>query len=115
MITEIPHDHWPEFLGRFGHDHLGWRVTLESQRPGRGKLIEVENSSLQDMLADQAGDHAQISIVVGGPAQRSQTHVVDDPTRLVLSDDQPSERDLEIDARDGTVTLVSVRAPLQPM
>lgn len=111
MTTEIPHDHWPEFLGRFGDDHLGWRVTLQSHRPGRGKLIEVEDSSLQGLLDDQAGEHEQISIVLGDPEQQHETHVVEDPTRLLLSGDKGSNRELEIDARDGTVTLVSVRAP----
>ncbi len=111
MSTEIPHQHWLEFLGRFGSDHLGWRVTLQSRRPGRGKLIEVEDSSLEQLLDEEAGGHEQISIVLGDPAQRHQTHVVDDPTRVLLSGDEPGQRELEIDARDGTVTVLSCREP----
>jgi uncharacterized protein DUF5335 len=115
MTTEIPHDHWPEFLGRFGSDHLGWRVTLQSRRPGRGKLILVEDSSLQECMDEQDGEHEQISIVLGDvTAPGHQTHVVDDPTRLLLSGNKPSERELEIDARDGTVTVISIREPLRP-
>ncbi len=107
MPTEIPRDQWPSFLPRFGSEHLGWRVRLQSHRPGRGKLIEVEDSPLQEMMDEQAGEHEQISIVLGDPAQRHETHVVEDPTRVFLS----PEGELEIDASDGSVTLVSVHQP----
>ncbi len=111
MTTEIPHDHWPEFLGRFGNDHLGWRVTLQARRPGRGKLILVEDSSLESLMDDEDGAHEQISIVLGGQTQRHETHVIDDPTRVLLTGSEPSQRELEIDARDGTITVLSCRQP----
>lgn len=112
MRTEIPREHWPEFLGRFGQDHLGWHTRLESRRPGCGKLIEVEDSSLQQVSDEQAGDHEQISIVLGDAGEyRHQTHVVDDPTHVLLSGTEPSRRELQIDARDGTVTVISIREP----
>jgi hypothetical protein len=110
MRTEIPREHWPEFLGRFGQEHLGWRTRLESRRPGCGKLIEVENSFLQQVTDEQAGDHEQISIVLGDDAAHMhETHVVDDPMHVLLSGTEPSRRELEIDARDGTVTVISLR------
>jgi len=106
MPTEIPREQWPRFLGSFGNEHFGWRVTLQSRRPGRGKLIEVEDSPLQELIDEQAGNCEQISIVLGDAQQRHETHVVENPTRVRLC-----EGSLEIDGRDGTVTVVSVRAP----
>jgi hypothetical protein len=109
MPTEIPREQWPQFLGSFGHEHFGWRVTLQSRRPGRGKLIEVEDSPLQNLMDEQAGSHEQISIVLGEAEQRQETHVVENPTRVRLC-----AASLEIDAGDGTVTVVTLRAPVVP-
>ncbi len=110
MPIEIPRKDWPTFLGAFGHEHLGWRVTLESHRPGRGKLFEAEASVLQDVTDEHAGGHEQIAIVTGGGAAQARTHIVDDPTRLVLLGEEP-QPELEIDSGDGTITVISCSAP----
>lgn len=111
MPTEIPREHWPEFLDRFSSEHVGWRVSLQSRRPGRGKLFQVEDSSLQEVMDEQAGDEEQISIVLGDPAQRHETHVVEHPTRVLLSEIDGAESELEIASRDGTVTVMWCHAP----
>ncbi|MGI9103054.1 MAG: DUF5335 family protein [Terriglobales bacterium] len=105
---EIPHEQWAAFLGKFADCHYGWDVKMEQQRPKAGRLIEAEHGYLQQVIADRAGEHDQIAIVVGSPHAHSQTHVIQDAKHIRAADD-PDQ--LEIDAEDGTTTVLRLQNP----
>ncbi len=107
---EIPHEQWAAFLGKFADRHYGWDVKMEQQRPKAGRLIEAEHGYLQKVLADRAGIHDQIAIVLGSPYERSsQTHLIQDARHIRVAE-QPEEQ-LEIEADDGSTTVLHLQHP----
>jgi hypothetical protein len=104
---EIPSPQWPIFLGNFGFRHFGWNATLEQKSRGRGKLLAADNSFLEELTADVADGHPQITIVLGSPFHPFHTHVIKKPLRVrVVAGVQAA---LEIDSADGSTVVVHLR------
>ena len=104
---EIPLPQWYSFLGNFGFRHFGWKVRLEQESRGRGKLLAADHLFLEELTTDGANGHQQITIVLGSPFHAFHTHVVSNPRRVRLAAGaQPA---LEIESADGSTVVVHLR------
>lgn len=105
-VHEIPRHDWKTFFDHFSRQHVNQRVAAEVRSDNnRGRI--AENLALQGITADPE-DEDKIQIIMGDPAQETlTTHVVESPQRVFLREDEGHEA-IEIEATDGSRTLVAV-------
>jgi len=110
---EIPRDEWIQFLDEFTREHQGWPVNVEVLDEELGAQTQVRDAPLQGISADvrPAGNH-NVSIIVGEEQNPSLTHIVPNTrhVRVARSEDGDDEA-LEIEAADGSRTLVRFQLP----
>jgi hypothetical protein len=112
---EIPRGEWLSFLDCFNRQHERWLVTVEIVAEQLGHVIAVENRALQGVTPESSDGHDRIVIAVGTAEADHMTHFVSDPKRIrMLETSSGAHLGLEIEAADGTTTLVRFRGPLRP-
>jgi len=109
---EIPRGEWLSFLDSFSRQHEGWLVTLEVPE-GEGRSgVEAENLKLEGVTPEHSEGHDRIAIALGQAADDHLTHFVSDPIRLLfLETNDGSHMGLQIEAADGSQTVVRFRRP----
>jgi hypothetical protein len=112
---EIPRGEWLSFLDSFSRQHQGWLVRLEVPQ-GEGKsVVEAENLKLEGVTPEHSEGHDRIVIALGQAADDHLTHFVSDPIRLLfLETNDGGHMGLEIEAADGSQTVVRFRRPAKP-
>jgi hypothetical protein len=118
---EIPLSQWPERLERFSRAHAGQLTRVTTSCPGIGEARNAEDIPL---IGITAGDAAAMSeavdddlhVMLGGSAGSPHLdHLVERPCRLWAAEwNDGGSGLLEIDAEDGSTTLVQV-GPAEPM
>jgi hypothetical protein len=100
------------FLDSFSRQHEGWLVTLEVPE-GEGRSgVEAENLKLEGVTPEHSEGHDRIAIALGQAADDHLTHFVSDPIRLLfLETNDGSHMGLQIEAADGSQTVVRFRRP----
>ena len=115
MVTiDIPRDGWRDALDEFTIVHDGWLVSLDVLNSDLGAQPEIEYMPLLGVSADRIDDDGTITISVARSKSAHFTHVIHQPTRLLVErTDVGADAALRIDAADGTTTIVRFRsAPL---
>lgn len=112
---EIPRGEWLSFLDSFSRQHQGWLVTLQVPE-GQGRSgVEAENLKLEGITPEHSEGHDRISIALGQAPDDHLTHFVADPKRLLfLETSSGGHLGLQIEAADGSRTLVRFRGPARP-
>lgn len=112
---EIPRGEWLSFLDGFSRQHEGWLVTLEVPE-GQGRSgVEAENLKLEGVTPEHSEGHDRISIALGKAPDDHLTHFVSDPIRVVFLETKTGEHaGLQIEAADGSRTVVRFRGPAKP-
>lgn len=112
---EIPRGEWLSFLDGFSRQHEGWLVTLEvAEGQGRSE-VEAENLKLEGVTPEHSEDHDRISIALGKAPDDHLTHFVSDPIRVMFLETKTGEHaGLQIEAADGSRTVVRFRGPAKP-
>src|ERR671937_86927 len=112
---EIPRGEWLSFLDSFSRQHEGWLAAVEVKNRGGGRLIAVENRELVEITPESSEGHDRVSIALGVTADDHVTHFVSDPKRIrFLQTDAGEHAGLEIEAADGSATLVHFSSPMKP-
>lgn len=110
---EIPRQEWIEFLDEFTREHQGRQVDMEVLGSDIGAQTEAHDMPLQGVSADvrKAGEH-DVSIVVGDEQNPPLTHIVPQARHLRIErTDTGNDDTLEIEAADGSKTLLHLRLP----
>ncbi len=113
---EIPRDDWTAFFDRFNRQHEGWLVTVEVLAADIGAQVEARELALEGITYDAKGSNKDTILI--DVAENELTHVahtVMAPTHLRLKEtDEGAHEALEIEAADGTITLVRFRSAVLP-
>jgi Family of unknown function (DUF5335) len=112
---EIPRGEWLSFLDGFSRQHEGWLVTLEVPEDQGRSGLEAENLKLQGVTPEHSEGHDRISIALGKSPDDHLTHFVSDPIRVLFLETKTGEHaGLQIEAADGSRTVVRLRGPAKP-
>lgn len=105
---EIPRREWAMFFDAFSRAHKGWLATLEVFGDDLGAQTAVRSLPFAGIGADTKSRENRIAVTLGVSPDASITHGISAPRVVTVSRNQTGADDaLEIQARDGTVTLVS--------
>ena len=104
---EIPQEEWSAFFDTFSRTHKGWLATVEVLGAEFGAQTEVRSLPFEGIGADLKAGEKRIELTLGGDPNASITRGIADPGAVyVKQNDAGAEDTLEIQATDGTVTLV---------
>jgi hypothetical protein len=111
---EIPRSEWNSFFDRFSRQHEGWLATLEILGKDIGAQEEAHDLPLEGLsLASGENDTEAISIDLGNTPDDHVTHAVIEPAHVWLEQTaEGANAALEIEASDGTQTLLRFRSAL---
>jgi hypothetical protein len=117
MNTEtrkIPRDEWKTFFDTFSRQHEGWLATLEILGKDIGAQKEGDELPLAGVsLASGGNEPDTISITLGSGPDNHVSHTIVGPTRVWLQQTTAgANAALEIEAAEGTQTLLRFRSPL---
>src|SRR5437870_4650709 len=109
---EIPRQEWKGFLEGFSRQHAQAPATLEVFGAELGDQTEARELPLVGVAIEEKGSEAgSLEILLGDRPDSNLTHSVTGVERIHLrSGESGGEEDLEIEAADGTKTLLRVRA-----
>lgn len=116
VTQEIPKSEWIPFLDGFSRGHEGWQVTVEVESPEIGAQVQSQDVPLQGISADVRDAGTQdISIMVGAQHNPPLTHIVPRPEHVwVKRSDGGADEALQIEAGDGSKTILRFRAAMRP-
>ena len=113
---EIEMSQWRAFFDQFSRGHQGQRVSVQSAGKEFGVQANARNLPLLGVTAEvkEAGP-PEIEVMVGDSPYASVTHVIPRPAKVRIAEwnDYVSAA-LQIEAEDGTVTLVQA-GPVEQM
>jgi hypothetical protein len=114
QTREIPRDEWKSFFDTFSRQHEGWLATLEIFSKDLGAQQEAHELPLEGVSLASGGDEPDtISIDLGTPPDNHVSHAIVRPTRVWLQQTTAgANAALEIEASDGTQTLLRFRSAL---
>ena len=107
---EVPREQWKEFFEDFSRRHAGWLARVVVVGESLGAQVEARGLGLQGVFYES--DRNAITLLLEkGPSDHIE-HPVRAPHRawVEVSEDR-SEAALEIEALDGTKTILELRAP----
>jgi hypothetical protein len=109
---DIARSEWPQFFDRFSRLHGGAIVTVNVTGIPAGPQATIVSQPLRDISAD--GDDVLIHI----GARRRSDHLGHRVSRVrvvrLQQTDEGADAALDIDAADGTRTIVRFRSPMLP-
>jgi len=108
---EIPREKWPAYFRDVDKQFAGWNTTVELLDRTLGDQPAAAGLPLQGISYETAGSQAgDILIEVGDKGTPFETHLIHRPRVVRATSTQPGvETDIEIEAEDGPVTLISLR------
>jgi hypothetical protein len=114
QTQEIPRNQWNSFFEIFSRQHEGWLATLEIFGKDLGAQEEAHELPLEGVSLTSVGNEAEaISIDLGSTAEDHVSHAVIEPARVWLEQTtEGANAALEIEAADGTQTLLRFRSSL---
>lgn len=110
QAQDIPAAQWPELLNQFSRRHHGQNVHVETLAPETGLRQQADGIPLVGVLSELgSGQDQKIDIVAGAPGGALLSHAIDHPSRVRLCEwNDGVSAELEIEARDGSLTRIRV-------
>jgi len=112
---EIPREEWPMAVTAFGEERRRWLVSLEVLGPDVGVQPEVHDLPLEGLSAEPAEKGGIISIFVERSPTDHLTHTITNPSRIRVEESDNRTDAMEIEAADGTKTIVTFMPPSPEM
>jgi Family of unknown function (DUF5335) len=111
---EIPRNEWKSFFDAFSKQHEGWLATLEILDQELGAQEEAHELPLEGVSLTSAGNEPEaISIDLGSTSNAHVSHSIPEPAHVrVQQTSEGANAALEIEANDGTQTLLRFRSAL---
>jgi hypothetical protein len=111
---EVAKDRWVPFLAEFTRENRGAHATVEVIGGEIGHAVDVANEPLDGVSADVRDGEHNIWIAFGSPPGGHHTHSIHGVTALrALPPAGRSGSVLEIEASDGTKTLLTLSRPAE--
>lgn len=113
---EMEKSRWQSFFDAFSRQHEGWLVTLEVFDEAIGAQPEAREIIFEGIsVSSQNGEPESIAINLGKKPDEHITHSIANPARVWVQQTSGGANEaLEIEAADGTRTLLRIRAPMLP-
>ena len=113
---EIPREEWNAFFEMFSKQHEGWLATVEVLGRDIGAQEAAHELPLVGITAELQGTNGDaVSIIVGKAAADHVTHTVAGATHVRLEQaESGADEALQVEAADGTTTLVRFRFAMLP-
>lgn len=113
---EIPQDQWQEFLDTFSRLHQGWLADVQVLSDQTGRHFEAKGLPFRGAAFETKGTGKnEVSIFIDQSPKEDITHTVSYPTHIRLEQsDGGEDQGLEVEANDGTKTVVRFRHPASP-
>ena len=113
LRTELPRADWRRALDEFTALHQGWLVTVHVSAPEFGGHEEIVDLPLAGVFFE-VGYTATLSIAAGFEGRHA-VHVIEQPQHLWITRlDGRIDKAIEIDAIDGSQTVVRLKHPVLP-
>jgi hypothetical protein len=115
-IQEIPKDQWQEFLDSFSRLHQGWLADVQVLGDQTGWHFEAKGLPFRGAAYETKGSGKnEVSIFIDQSPEEGITHTVSYPTHIRLEQtDSGVDQGLEVEAKDGSKTVVRFRNPASP-
>jgi Family of unknown function (DUF5335) len=108
---EIPREEWPMAITAFGEEHRRWRVSLEVLGAEIGAQPEVHDLPLEGISAEPPNKGGSIFIFVERAPDDHLTHIITNPARVSVEENDDRSDAMQIEAGDGTKTIVTFAPP----
>jgi hypothetical protein len=114
QTREIPRNEWKSFFDVFSKQHEGWLATLEFLDRELGAQEEAHELPFEGVSLTSAGNEPEaISIDLGSTPNDHVSHSIPEPAHVwVQQTTEGANAALEIEANDGTQTLLRFRSAL---
>lgn len=117
IVREIPREDWVSFFNNFSRRHDRWLVTVEVLGADLGAQVEGRSLRFEGINADVKGGENRITIDLGHGLDESMTRTVSSPAHVWVGQTGTTTgtfETLDIEAADGTTTLVRFLAGVVP-
>lgn len=113
---EIPKDQWQEFLDTFSRLHQGWLADVQVLGDQTSRHYEAKGLPFRGATYETKGSGKnEVSIFIDQSPKEDITHTVSSPVHIRLEQtDSGVDQGLEVEAQDGTKTVVRFRNPASP-
>lgn len=112
---EIPHNEWIQFLNEYSRQHQGWIATVEVKGGNVGDHIEARSMSFRGVTYEEKGTNkGAIDIYLDKGTQSNETRTIVQPSHLRIASDGGTDKGFEVEAKDGTTTIVRFDRPASP-
>ena len=114
QTIEIPRDQWPKEVTSFGERHRRSLVSVDVLGAEVGAQPEVRSMPLEGISAEPVNKTGGlVSIFVERSLNEHLTHLIQQPTRILIErTDDGVDLAMEIQAADGTNTIVTFVSPI---
>jgi hypothetical protein len=111
---EIPEREWIRFLDEFSLAHEGWLVSIDVYEPDQSGATEAVEQPLVGVTADRGGETPSVSVVVGRDGEELTRLIHGVRGVRINRTEDGAEQALEIEDRDGRITVVRFRSAVRP-
>ncbi len=109
---QVPRSEWPDFFRQFSERHQDRPVTVRVFGERLGNQVEARELPLEGIVVGRVPGSA-LAIHVGSRPNQNVEHRVGEPVRVwVEADDNGDDMAVEIESKDGTMTLVVLEPPV---
>lgn len=114
-LHEIPSKEWGKFFDRFSKEHQGARVDIETRvDAGTDYQAQANDLPLEGISADFEGTRSPaLEVSVGVKTDQSLTHIIHNPTRVRVGNDE-GVASVEIDSPEDGSTLIHFKSGPNP-
>lgn len=117
QTREIPKEQWNSYLDDFNRVHLGRLVRMETRQPGAEGQLAADNLPLVGITPQEQLPESQcpqsLAVIVGGDSEEAHLrHHIEEPTRLWIAEREGIEQAIQIEGRNGSITLLHLGEPL---
>jgi len=115
QTLEIQPARWSRALEEFSVIHEGWLVSVDVISPSLGAQPELANLPLMGVVAEVGSTRGAVVTIAAGMLDGQQiTHTINAPTRIYIErTDQGADAAMEIEAADGTKTILRLNTPVR--
>lgn len=100
---DVPRQDWKEYLDGFNVEHEGRPTRIQAFQPDETSSLEAHDLPLEGISIDKSQSETFASVIAGEEAADHITHMIPRTVRITAL----SESELEIEAADRSVTIVS--------
>lgn len=112
MTVEIEKSKWKSFCDDISRKRMDWDVSIQVLDPEMGAQKLTDELPFAGITFEDKHGKAVIEIATDNGAEGHQLHIIENPTRLLVSDNENRMNDtLDIEDERGVKTLITFHRP----